>query len=91
MPDKLHLKFNTFLCLPFQEVIQKFAKLKSLCQEIQRDMTTRRCLTRKDEIAGLMQQIDTLQGQLQSHFTVLDAKQQAMEKVWTLLKQNICF
>ena len=52
-----------------QEVIQKFEKLKIACQELQRDVTMRRCLARKDEIQRLQDHIEGLQQQLEDHFT----------------------
>ena len=75
---------------PVQEVIQKFDKLKSVCQELQRDVTMRRCLARKDEIQRLQERIEGLQQQLLSHFTILDAKQQALEKVGVMETWGVC-
>ena len=72
-----------------QEVIQKFEKLKIACQELQRDVTMRRCLARKDEIQRLQDHIEGLQQQLEAHFTILDTKQQALETVGSNLLQSL--
>lgn len=80
-------------CVEFEtahrEVIQKFEKLKMACQELQRDVTMRRCLAKKDEIQRLKERIDGLQLQLESHFTILHTKQQALEKHWEESLQRI--
>ena len=72
-----------------QEVIQKFEKLKIACQELQRDVTMRRCLARKDEIQRLQDHIEGLQQQLEAHFTILDTKQQALETVGSNLSWSL--
>ena len=72
-----------------QEVIQKFEKLKIACQELQRDVTMRRCLARRDEIQRLQDHIEGLQQQLEAHFTILDTKQQALETVGSNLLQSL--
>ncbi|KAL8572624.1 hypothetical protein ACOMHN_016474 [Nucella lapillus] len=80
-------------CVEFEtahrEVLQKFDKLKMACQELQRDVTMRRCLAKKEEIQRLKERIDGLQLQLESHFTVLHTKQQALEKHWEESLQRI--
>ncbi|KAK7094091.1 RING finger protein 207-like [Littorina saxatilis] len=80
-------------CVEFEtahrEVIQKFEKLKGACQELQRDVTMRRCLAKKDEIQRLQERIEGLQLQLTSHFATLDTKQAAMEKHWEESLQRI--
>lgn len=55
--------------------------MKITCQEVQRDVTMRRCLARKDEIQRLQDHIEGLLQQLETHFITLDGKKLALEKV----------
>lgn len=80
-------------CVDFEtahrDLIQRFEKMKVGCQEMQRDVTMRRCLAKKDEIIQLQQRIEVLQSQLESHYTTLDGKNPALEKHWEESLQRI--
>nr|KAG5694950.1 hypothetical protein BaRGS_031233 [Batillaria attramentaria] len=80
-------------CVEFEsahrDLIQRLEKMKISCQEMQRDVTMRRCLARKDEILQLQQRIENLQSQLDLHYTTLDAKNPTLEKHWEESLQRI--
>jgi len=56
-------------------------KLKSLIQELQRDLTVRRCLAKITVVSELDVQIKSLQLSLDEHFTKNEQKQLLLEKV----------
>lgn len=80
-------------CVEFEsahrDLIQKLEKMKITCQEVQRDVTMRRCLARKDEIQRLQDHIEGLLQQLETHFITLDGKKLALEKHWEESLQRI--
>lgn len=80
-------------CVEFEnahrDLIQRLEKMKIGCQELQRDVTMRRCLARKDEILQLQERIEGLQVELDSHYTTLDTKHPALEKHWEESLQRI--
>uniref|UniRef100_A0A2C9LLC5 RING finger protein 207 n=1 Tax=Biomphalaria glabrata TaxID=6526 RepID=A0A2C9LLC5_BIOGL len=73
-------------CIHFEsahrEILQRFETMKSQCQELQRDLTMRRCLTKKDEVCTLTTKIETIQNDLDSHYTTLEQKLPSLEKHW---------
>ena len=56
-------------------------KLKTLIQELQRDLTVRRCLAKITIVSELDVQIKSLQQSLDEHFTKNEQKQILLEKV----------
>jgi hypothetical protein len=56
-------------------------KLKTLIQELQRDLTVRRCLAKMTVVSELDVQIKSLQQSLDEHFTKNEQKQILLEKV----------
>ncbi|XP_041377186.1 RING finger protein 207-like [Gigantopelta aegis] len=73
-------------CVEFEtshrEMLQRLEKLKSDVQELQRDLTLRRCLTRKSAIPNLKELISTIEQQLEVHRDTIEQKQPALEKHW---------
>ena len=62
-------------------MLQKLEKLKCEVQELQRDLTLRRCLTRRSAVPDLKESISTIEQQLQVHRDTIEQKQPVLEKV----------
>ena len=63
-------------------MLQKLEKLKCEVQELQRDLTLRRCLTRRSAVPDLKESISTIEQQLQVHRDTIEQKQPVLEKVY---------
>ena len=57
-------------------------QMKVQCQELQRDLTMRRCLARKEEVCGLGGSISLVQDQLEQHAATLEGKHSMLERHW---------
>ena len=62
---------------------QRIDKLKYTVQELQRDLTLRRCLIKTSAVSDLQEEITDLQKDLDDLFILTDKKQPALEKVST--------
>ncbi|KAH9523105.1 hypothetical protein Btru_065815 [Bulinus truncatus] len=73
-------------CINFEtahrDILQRFEQMKGQCQELQRDLTMRRCLTKKDEVSALTTRIEAIQNDLDTHYTTLEQKLPLLEKHW---------
>lgn len=69
-----------------QDVLQKLEKLKSQVQELQRDLTLRRCLARRSAVEELKSVIDGVECQLEKHYGYIEEKQPTLEKVHSCLQ-----
>ncbi|XP_067659126.1 RING finger protein 207-like [Haliotis asinina] len=80
-------------CVEFEtshrDVLQKLEKLKSQVQELQRDLTLRRCLARRSAVEDLKNVIDSVESQLEKHHGYIEEKQPALEKHWEESVQRI--
>jgi len=56
-------------------------RLKNQLQELQRDLTLRRCLTRSTTVEDLQLHVDKVEEQLINHKTRVEQKQPVLEKV----------
>ncbi|GFR64672.1 RING finger protein 207-like [Elysia marginata] len=65
-----------------RDLLQKFEQMKSQCQELQRDLTMRRCLAKKDKVLNLGQKTEDLQSTLDKHYSTLENKLPLLEKHW---------
>ncbi|VDI37712.1 Hypothetical predicted protein [Mytilus galloprovincialis] len=65
-----------------KELYSSTEKLKTQIQELQRDLTVRRCLAKMTMVTELDVQIEALQQGLQEHFTKNEQKQILLEKHW---------
>ncbi|CAL1531172.1 unnamed protein product [Lymnaea stagnalis] len=65
-----------------RDLLQRFEHMKVQCQELQRDLTMRRCLAKKDEVMTLAGSIETIQNNLDSHYNILEQKLPLLEKHW---------
>ncbi|XP_005094247.1 RING finger protein 207 [Aplysia californica] len=65
-----------------RDLMQRFEQMKVQCQELQRDLTMRRCLANKEEVMGLSNNIELVQGQLDTHYSTLEGKLPMLEKHW---------
>nr|XP_022343133.1 RING finger protein 207-like [Crassostrea virginica]XP_022343134.1 RING finger protein 207-like [Crassostrea virginica] len=63
-------------------VCQRIDKLKYTVQELQRDLTLRRCLIKTSAVSDLQEEITDLQKDLDDLFILTDKKQPALEKHW---------
>ncbi|XP_046326128.1 RING finger protein 207-like isoform X1 [Haliotis rufescens] len=80
-------------CVEFEtshrDVLQKLEKLKSQVQELQRDLTLRRCLARRSAVEELKSVIDGVECQLEKHYGYIEEKQPTLEKHWEESVQRI--
>lgn len=65
-----------------RDLLQKFDLMKSQCQELQRDLTMRRCLAKRDMVLQLGQKIEDVQTSLDKHYSTLESKLPLLEKHW---------
>ncbi|CAG5121432.1 unnamed protein product [Candidula unifasciata] len=65
-----------------RDLLQRFEQMKSQCQELQRDLTMRRCLAKRDEVFKLTVRIENVQNQLELHYNTLEQKIPLLEKHW---------
>ncbi|RUS90927.1 hypothetical protein EGW08_001324 [Elysia chlorotica] len=65
-----------------RDLLQRFEQMKSQCQELQRDLTMRRCLAKKDEVLRLGVKIEDVQSNLDRHYSILENKLPLLEKHW---------
>ncbi|BFZ23795.1 hypothetical protein BsWGS_26834 [Bradybaena similaris] len=65
-----------------RDLLQRFEQMKTQSQELQRDVTMRRCLAKKDEVIKLTVRIENVQNQLESHYNTLEQKIPLLEKHW---------
>ncbi|XP_071147746.1 RING finger protein 207-like [Mytilus edulis] len=72
-----------------KELYSNTEKLKTQIQELQRDLTVRRCLAKMTMVTELDVQIEALQQGLQEHFTKNEQKQILLEKHWEDSVQRI--
>ncbi|XP_052081989.1 RING finger protein 207-like isoform X1 [Mytilus californianus] len=72
-----------------KELYSNTEKLKTQIQELQRDLTVRRCLAKMTMVTELDLQIESLQQGLQEHFTKNEQKQILLEKHWEDSVQRI--
>ncbi|VDI73166.1 Hypothetical predicted protein [Mytilus galloprovincialis] len=72
-----------------KELYSSTEKLKTQIQELQRDLTVRRCLAKMTMVTELDVQIEALQQSLQEHFTKNEQKQILLEKHWEDSVQRI--
>lgn len=75
--NKFDCRDHVFL----QDLLQRFEHMKTQCQELQRDLTMRRCLAKRDEVLKLGISVENVQNQLESHYSTLQQKMPLMEKV----------
>ncbi|GFN77005.1 RING finger protein 207-like [Plakobranchus ocellatus] len=65
-----------------RDLLHRFEQMKSQCQELQRDLTMRRCLAKKDEVLELGVKIEDIQSVLDKHYNTLENKLPLLEKHW---------
>lgn len=70
--------------LCFQLFCQRIEKLKFNVQELQRDLTLRRCLIKTSAVTDLQEEIIDLKKDLDNLFLLTENKQPSLEKVCSL-------
>ncbi|XP_059160437.1 uncharacterized protein LOC131944013 [Physella acuta] len=65
-----------------RDLLQKLEQMKTQCQELQRDLTMRRCLAKKDEVLALTNRIEAVQNHLEAHYNILEQKMPLLDKHW---------
>lgn len=73
-----------------RDLLHRFEHMKCQCQELQRDLTMRRCLAKKAEVSKLSEKIQLVQEQLDCHYGTLENKLPALEKHWEESLDRIC-
>ncbi|KAK3104714.1 hypothetical protein FSP39_008469 [Pinctada imbricata] len=80
-------------CIEFdtchRELSQKLEKLKTRVQELQRDLTVRRCLSKTESFSVFQEEITSLEEMLEAHYQLTEQKQPALEKYWEEIVQRI--
>ncbi|OWF52070.1 RING finger protein 207-like [Mizuhopecten yessoensis] len=61
---------------------QMVERMKSHLQELQRDLTLRRCLTKQTVMEELQAKVEQVEQQLEDHKTKMEQKQPVLEKYW---------
>ena len=72
--------------MALQELMQGVEGLKLGVQELQRDLTLRRCLAKEAAIGSLDARISEVEESLSKHLTEVEQKQPGLEKVIRIFK-----
>ncbi|KAK6176939.1 hypothetical protein SNE40_015141 [Patella caerulea] len=72
-----------------KDLLVKCEKLKIRVQELQRDLTLRRCLARNDDVSIISTDIELIEQQLANHYITIEQKQQTLEQHWEDSQQRI--
>ncbi|ESO85951.1 hypothetical protein LOTGIDRAFT_176050, partial [Lottia gigantea] len=71
------------------DLLVKCEKLKIRVQELQRDLTLRRCLTRNDDVSTIRCNIEEIDKHLANHYSNIDNKQSTLQEHWEDSLQRI--
>ncbi|XP_013386035.1 RING finger protein 207-like [Lingula anatina] len=66
----------------YQEINQKFEKLKTQVQETHRDMTLRRCLIKKCLLNEILEECSQVEAKVAEQFDLTEQKRPTLEKHW---------
>ncbi|ESO98529.1 hypothetical protein LOTGIDRAFT_142801 [Lottia gigantea] len=72
-----------------KDLLVKCEKLKIRVQELQRDLTLRRCLTRNDDVSTIRCNIEEIDKHLANHYSNIDNKQSTLQEHWEDSLQRI--
>ncbi|VDK79713.1 unnamed protein product [Litomosoides sigmodontis] len=67
---------------PLQQYNQEMANLSKKVQELQRDLTLRRCIIAKDSMIGLIDRCKDLDMRVAQHSTVVSDLQPQLQEIW---------
>ncbi|KAJ8320853.1 hypothetical protein KUTeg_002440 [Tegillarca granosa] len=72
-----------------KEITSAVDKLKNNVQELQRDLTLRRCLARKSTVSDLISSISKMEDNIDLHYSKVEQKKPLLEKHWEESLQRI--
>ncbi|CAG0918948.1 unnamed protein product [Notodromas monacha] len=73
----------------YREISMRFARLKDQVQELHRDVTMRRCLTKRGKVEEIITECATLDSMLRKHAEHLESMHNIFSKTWDDQSQRI--
>ena len=69
-------------------MVQRFESVKGCVQELQRDMTMRRCLAKTTKVTELLSNTSTMEEDITKHLEAAEKQRPLLEKVRSLYRKD---